>query len=159
MLGATLATAQTISVETLRSRYYKLDTDSAACAKLYAKLQKAGADNNLINGYKGAVTAAMANHVNSREEKLKLFNTGKKLIEQSVKTDSANVELRFLRFTIQTNCPKALGYSKQIMPDKKYIIAHLPTLKNQAPQNKISDYLLAGNYLSDEEKKQLKASR
>jgi len=159
MLGAMLASAQTISVETLRSQYYKLDTDSAACAKLYAKLQKAGSDNNLINGYKGAVTAAMANHAKSREEKIKLFTAGKKLIEQSVKTDSANVELRFLRFTIQTNCPKALGYYKQLTPDKKYIIAHLQTLKNPALQSKISDYLLAGNHLDAEEKKQLKSAR
>ncbi|MCW3071016.1 MAG: hypothetical protein JWO44_906 [Bacteroidetes bacterium] len=157
ILASALLHAQSISIDQLRKAYYKLNTDSTACAELYAKINKTNSTDNLINGYKGAVSASMANHVKSRQEKIKLFNSGKKLLEQAIATDSANVELRFLRFTIQTNCPKALGYYRQAGTDKKYIIAHLGSLKNTSFKNKIIEYMLSSANLSAEEKKQLHA--
>ncbi|MCW3085194.1 MAG: hypothetical protein JWP12_2560 [Bacteroidetes bacterium] len=158
LMAGLFSNAQNISIETLRKDYYKLNTDSATCTKLYNKLSKNNSTDNLINGYKGAITASMANHVKNKEEKIKLFTAGKKLIEQSIKSDSANVELRFLRFTIQTNCPKALGYYKQIDPDKKYIISHFASLKNTDLRHKIAEYLLSTSYVNADEKKKIKSA-
>jgi hypothetical protein len=157
ILASASLQAQTISIDQLRKAYYRLNTDSAACAELYAKVSKVNSAGNLINGYKGAITAAMANHVKSKQEKIKLFTTGKKLMDQSVAADSADVELRFLRFTIQTNCPKALGYYKQIETDKNYMLAHVNEVKNPGVKNKMTEYLLASSYLAPDEKKKLHA--
>jgi hypothetical protein len=154
-----ILTAQNVSVETIRNEYYKLNTDSIACAKLYAKLSKQTSSDNLINGYKGAVSASMANHVKSPQEKIKLFSAGKQLIEQSIKTDSANVELRFLRLTIQTNCPKALGYYKQIKADRKYISDHFDSVKSATVKKRMSEYLLATKLLTEEEKKKINSGK
>ncbi|MDF2436189.1 MAG: hypothetical protein K0Q95_565 [Bacteroidota bacterium] len=141
-----------VSLETLRKDYYRLNTDSSACASLYKKVSLAGVSDNLFMGYKGAITAAMANHVTSKAEKLKLFNSGKKLIEQSVNTDSSDVELRFLRFTIQTNCPKALGYNKQISSDKKFIVSNFDTVKPASLKSKMAEYLVGSKLLTEKEK-------
>jgi len=147
------------SLETLRNDYYKLNTDSAACAKLYKKVSAFGVEDNVFNGYKGAITASMANHVTAKAEKLKLFNSGKKLLEQSIKTDSSNVELRFLRLTIQTNCPKALGYYKQISSDKIYIVDHFNSVKSITIKKRMSEYLLASKLLTEEEKKKINSGK
>jgi len=101
LLFAVTMNGQGVTIETLRKEYYKVSTDSITCGKLYDKVENLTSTDNLINGYKGAITAAMANHVKSKAEKLKLFNSGKKLIEAAIKADAQNVELRFLRFTIQ----------------------------------------------------------
>jgi len=157
ILASASLDAQTISADQLRKSYYKLNTDSSACAELYAKISKTTSADNLINGYKGAISASMANHVTSKQEKIKLFTNGKKMLEQAIAADSANTELRFLRFTIQTNCPKALGYYRNIDADKRYILSHLDSLKNASLKNKISEYMLSSSTLSAEEKKKLHA--
>ena len=147
LLCGIAAKAQDKSLETLRRGYYKLHTDSASCARLYAQVSQTTSADNTYNAYKGAITASMANHVKNAAEKLKLFNEGKALLEQSIKNDASNTELRFLRLTIQTNCPKALGYNKQIEGDKTFIADHLETVKDASLQQKIKDYMVAHKYL------------
>jgi hypothetical protein len=147
-----------VSIETLRKEYHNLNTDSAACAKLYEKIAALHTSDNLILGYKGATTAAMANFVKAKTEKIKLFNEGKKILEQSIKNDSSDTELRFLRFTIQTNAPKALGYHKQIENDKKHILTHYNEIRNITVKGRISEYLLSSNRLNEQEKKKIKSS-
>lgn len=150
-----ISSAQTVTVDALRKEYYKVTSDSATCAKLYSKVCKDNSTDNIIIGYKGAIMAAMANHIKNKQEKLKLFNSGKKFIDQSVITDNENVELRFLRFTIQSNCPKALGYNNQLDSDKKFILDNLDSIKNSSLKKKMGSFLLESNYLSTAEKKRI----
>jgi hypothetical protein len=158
LLASGLMAAQTIPVETLRKEYHYLNKDSVACVKLYAKISTIDPQDNLTLGYKGATTAAMANFAKGKAEKIKLFNSGKKMLEQSINADTTNPELRFLRFTVQTNAPKALGYHTQIENDKKYMIAHYNEINNPTVKGRISEYLLGSGKLSEEEKKKLKSS-
>jgi hypothetical protein len=145
------------NIEVLRKDYHKLNTDSAACATLYKKVNTSVSDDFLFNGYKGAITASMANHATSKAEKIKLFNNGKKLLEQSINADSSNIELRFLRLTIQANCPKALGYNKQITSDKKYIVTNFESIKPGSLKPKMAEYLLNSKLLTEEEKRKINA--
>lgn len=154
-LLALSSNAQNLTIDALRKEYYKVSTDSVSCAKLYAKVQKDQSTDNLILGYKGAITAAMANHVKNKSEKLKLFNEGKKQIEASIIEDTKNAELRFLRFTIQSNCPKALGYSDQISKDKTIILGNIDAIQNTALRKKMKGFLLESKNLTAEEKKQI----
>lgn len=148
--------AQTISVDALRREYHRINTDSANCAKLYNKVIKANNNDNLFLAYKGAITAVMAGHIKEKSEKLKLFNSGKKLLEQSIAADSSDIETRFLRFTVQTNSPKALGYNKQINADKNYILKNYPSLTNAAIKNMMLNFFSKTNYLTEAEKQKLK---
>ena|SRR6218665_282926 len=153
------ANAQNVSIESLRKAYYKLDTDSAACAALHKKLSKTITSDNTIIGYKGAVSACMANHAKARQQKIMLFNDGKKLLEQAIAADTANAELRFLRFTIQASCPKALGYNKQIETDKNFILKNGTALKDATLKKSIGDYMAASAYLTEAEKAKAKQIR
>jgi hypothetical protein len=154
---STLA-AQTVTIDGIRKEYEKVRTDSSSCAKLYKKVKQLETTDNLSLGYKGAIIASMANYSKNKQEKINLFKEGKQLLEKAVAKDSTNVELRFLRMTIQTNCPKALGYHKQIASDKTYILANFDSIKNTSTRNNIKAFLLASAYLTDTEKKKLKAT-
>jgi hypothetical protein len=153
------ANAQAVTVDQLRKEYYKASSDSITCSKLHSKLQNENSSDNLVMGYKGAVSAAMANHVKNKSEKLKLFNGGKKLIEQSLSADKNNVELRFLRFTIQTNCPKALGYNEQIPSDKKFILENLDNVKSASLRKKMTSFLVSSPHVTEEEKQALRSDK
>lgn len=150
------AQAQAPTAESLRKEYYKLNSDSAACAKLYKKTAVLESTDNTLICYKGAISACMANHSTNKQEKIKLFNNGKKLMEQAIAADSSNTELRFLRFTIQTSCPKALGYNKQINNDKQFILAHIDAVKSSTLKNKMNEFLQSSTYLNAAEKQKIK---
>lgn len=150
------SSAQNINLDALRREYAKANSDSSLCARLYQKITKDNSTDNTIICYKGAVTATMANHTKSKQEKLKLFNTGKKLMEESISKDSNNVELHFIRLTIQTNCPKILGYNKQIERDKNIILSNFSAVNNQVLRSKMSEFLLHSSALSESEKQKIK---
>jgi hypothetical protein len=119
-----------ISVSRLRATYSQVVQDSVACSTLYNKIKIYNESDNLLLGYKGAVTAALSNHIKQKEEKLKVFKEGKRQLEQAIAKDTNNIELRFLRLTIQSNCPKILGYNKQVISDKNYIQRNIAALDN-----------------------------
>jgi hypothetical protein len=144
--------SQSNEVDKWRRDHYLARQDSSSCAKLYQKITKENSTYNTIICYRGAITATMADYSKNKLEKLNLFKEGKKLIEQSIAKDTNNAELRFLRFTIQTNCPKILGYNKQIDADKMIILKNISAIKNQELKKSMNDFLLHSPYLSPAEK-------
>lgn len=148
--------SQVITPDALRREYAQVKTDSASCAKLYKKIVKSNNADVITTAYRGAITAAIANYSNDKNEKLKLFNTGKKLLEQSIATDSSNIEMRFLRYTVQTSAPKALGYNKQLKSDKNFILKNYSSISNIAVKNMIKSFLLQYTTLTEIEKQKLR---
>lgn len=76
--------------------------------------------------------------------KLTSFNAGKKLLESAIKSDSLNPEILFIRYTIQTQAPSFLGYSKNISADRLFLISQLNTLKlkDEELYHSIYNYLI-----------------
>ena len=155
-----LGLTQDSSLIEVRKAYY-------ASTKNY----KAAKDfNNLINrlnysidpvltGYKGMAEFVFSYHSYNPYRKLEHFQKGKKLLEQAIQMDAKNIELLFLRFSVQTNCPFFLNYSDKIPADKKALISCLINYKmqDQDLNNRIKDYLLQSNYLNEIEKKDINA--
>jgi len=152
LFPAVLVMAQGITMDEVRKMYAASAKDKEVCGKLYNRLSAKEHKDNLMTGYYGAISANMANHAKEPKQKVKYFNQGKRLLEQAIQTDSLNSELRFLRFTIQTNCPKALHYDKSIEADKKFLISHLETQAQPGLQKKIALYLSGSPVLTEEEK-------
>lgn len=143
-------------LETLRKDYRKVSKDSSSCAKLYEKVKSTDRNDPLFSAYKGAVTAAMAEHTKNKESKIKLFTSGKKLLESAIASDTSSAEMRFLRFTIQTSCPKILGYNKQIESDKTFVINNLSKIKNEVVKENIRGFMGSSTSLTAKEKEALK---
>ncbi|WP_316820264.1 hypothetical protein [Pedobacter gandavensis] len=109
----------------------------------------------LLISYKGAAEMMQAKYAFNPINKIKRFNNGKRLLEDAVKKAPEQIEIRFLRFAIQTNLPGFLNYNDEIQKDKKYLLSNLKTTQDKKLKQNIVKYLSASKYCSAEEKKRL----
>lgn len=106
--------------------------DYSTCEKLYSQLKNYSATDQTIEGYKALISFLMAHHVFNPFYKMHYFNEGKKILNTAISQDPQNVELRFLRYVIQSELPEVLGYTKNINEDKEFVI-------HSILENKIND--------------------
>lgn len=124
----------------IRSLYEKAPGGKPYCEELISLLKPYDETTPLYFGYKGCAYMVMAKHIGSPFSKLSSFRKGKKMLEKAIGADDQNIELRFLRFTIQTNTPSLLGYSGQIKTDRLFLVQHLHQTDSSL-RNRISRYL------------------
>ena len=137
----------------IRDLYQRAALNEAAHIKLNKLIETTEVNGALLVGYKGAGIMIGANYVFNPISKLSRFNKGKKLIEQAIEKEPKNLELRYLRLTLQTNLPKFLGYSNSINKDKGYIISQLEVTKDLDLRNRILAYLVSSKICTAEELK------
>ncbi|MGF1924269.1 MAG: hypothetical protein ACQUHE_08815 [Bacteroidia bacterium] len=145
----------TINMIEVRNLYEIAAENRMANTKLTNLLASAKSDNPIISGYKGASIMMEANHVFNPLTKLSRFKKGKQLLEAAIKLDQANVELRYIRLTIQTNVPGFLGYSSAIEADKRSIINALDQSKDLDLRKRMVNYLIGAKICSTEELKKV----
>jgi len=125
------------SLDDVRKNYSQLATDKKMCSELLAQLEK-NKDQSLTHlAYLGSLQTIWANHVFSPISKLKTFNKGKKNIEQAIKKEPDNVELRFIRLSVQKNAPTFLEYHSNIKEDIQFIKNN----RSQIKSNVINQYI------------------
>lgn len=122
----------------------------AASISLNDKLKSIKDPEPVLKGYVGASYIAKARY-SPLFDKKGLLNTGTKILEEAIQEKPNNLELLFLRMTIQTNLPSFLGYNDNIESDKKFILANyesaMPTLKAR-----IVKFIKKSDNFTDEEK-------
>ncbi|HKG06320.1 MAG TPA: hypothetical protein VKB19_07680 [Pedobacter sp.] len=144
-------------VKEIRSLYNQSVTSRDAAMRLQQSLLRVdGDDDPLMVCYQGVAEMIQAKYVFSPISKIRSFKKGKALIEQAISRDVDGVEIRYLRFTIQTNLPRFLGYYNEVELDKKFLIAKTAALDDKQLKQQIIDYLSASVYCTDIEKKQIK---
>lgn len=90
--------------------------------------------------YKGAAKIISAKFTYNPFKRYRAFLNGKQLIETALAKDTGNIEMRFLRFTMQTNLPVVLGYSGNIAEDKNYIVSHFRFVKDVTVRSLVLSY-------------------
>ena len=141
----------------MRLLYQKAATEEASCKKLLHLLRPFNENNNaLLAGYKASGTMMMAKYVFNPLSKLSFFSKGKKLMEKAIEKDNENIELRFLRFMVQTNAPSFLGYRSAIQEDKLFLIQSIPTPGDKNLEQFILSFLGDSDQLTTVEKQRLK---
>lgn len=150
------ANAGTDSLQGIRNLYKQASTDEFSCKQLLSNLDRYNEEiNPLMAGYKASATMMMANYVWNPIAKLSCFNEGKNLLEKCITRVPRNIELRFLRLSIQQNAPSFLNYNGNIDGDKSFIIQTVGTLKDTHLQKIILDYLTENGKLTAAEKQHL----
>jgi hypothetical protein len=89
----------------------------------------------LTTGYIGTLQALKAKHHWNPYNKLKYVKDAQKTFAQAISADPHNMEIRFLRFSVDYKLPGLLGYTKNMEADKNEIIAQL-NKKNYTADNK-----------------------
>lgn len=91
------------------------------------------------DGFEGVLLMKKAGLVGNPLNKLNLFRSGRNKLENSIKKESKNAELRFLRLIIQEHAPGILNYNDDIAGDRDIIYA---SFKSMSPfvQKFVADY-------------------
>ncbi len=95
----------------------------------------------VLRCYKGVASMVQARYAPNPLTKLALFRKGKAWIEGAVNADTTNLEMRYLRLTIQDNLPAILNYKDAILQDRRYLQAHIGEEKDDDLKNIINIYL------------------
>jgi hypothetical protein len=132
---------------------YKAGVESVSTTDALIALLDQQPVSPVITGYKGCATMLKAKHTFSPAGKLRLFRQGKALLEQAIGQED-NIELRYLRFGVQSKAPAFLGYNGQIQQDKTFLIAQLQegSIADKELYGLIKTFLLQSAYCSAAEK-------
>ena len=95
-------------------------SDKNLCYRLIQTLEKQNNTETQL-AYLGALQTIWANHTPNPVAKLSTFRRGKSNIEKAVKNAPNNIEIRFLRHSVQKNIPQFLGYSQHIEEDRTFL--------------------------------------
>lgn len=145
------------AINEVRMLYEKAATNEKTCKQLIDLLSPYNEKNNpLLSGYKAVATMLMAKHVFFPFTKLSYFNKGKKMLGKSIEVDGKNVELRFLRFTMETNVPSFLGYNDDIKNDKNFILNFYQGITDTLLKNFMLPVLQKSDHITANEKRRLK---
>ncbi len=149
--------SQAIQVSEVRALYFSMGSNPSAALKLYGQMN-AGSQhfNPLLLAYKGASSAAAAGQVKGVKHKFNYFKQGKSDLDEAVRLDPNDPEIRFLRLATQTNAPGFLFYYGQIPEDKKIVLEGLQRMFSKETDRmvalSIARSLLAFNSLTAREK-------
>jgi hypothetical protein len=111
-------------------------------------------------GYEAAREMIAAAHTMNPLNKLKYFNNGKEILESAILANKDNIELHYLRFTLQEHSPSILGYKGKMKEDKSFLMQHISEKLKQTDSDlfeRITLNFLKSDYLNSEEKTKLKS--
>lgn len=137
----------------IRELYYQAAINENAATKFMNTLDKMDVNSNaVLKGYKGMAYMIQANYSWNPYSKLRNFVKGKALLEEAIQKDSRNVELRFLRYCVQSNAPFFLGYRDNLQADKAMILKNWESLPDADLKQRIKEYMSDSDACSPKEK-------
>lgn len=143
---------------TLRRHYELAAADKAAGEKFYQLLADYQDRDALVLAYKGAAEAIRARDA-SMFNKLAYVQEAARTFEQAVGLDPRNPEIRFLRFSVESNLPAFLGLSKHVDEDKELLLnatlSHPKSGLDAEAFRTVRDFLVVRGHLSDEQAQRL----
>lgn len=116
-----------VDINQVRKDYIKAVEDSDVADKLCQQLEEIKNPDALMLAYLGSVQAIKAKHAWNPVNKMSFLKQGFDTINSAVNKDPNQLEVRFLRFSLQYYVPAFLGYSKNLMNDKSKIVSILRT--------------------------------
>lgn len=142
----------------LRRHYEQAAADKAAGEKFYKLLADYKDRDALVLGYKGAAEAIRARDA-SMFNKMSYVQDAARTFEQAVSLDPQNPEIRFLRFSVESNLPAFLGLSKHVDEDKDLLLnaalKHPKSGLDPVAFRTVRDFLVERGHVSDEDAQRL----
>lgn len=146
--------AQSIDLYAIRKDFNKGVKDEALCTR-YHNMLTDQAKTPVEKGYRAAFHMFMATHTANPIKKMSYFRQGKNMLEDVIKSNPQDTELRFIRLCIQYHTPRYLGYRGEIDEDKQYMLDNLYKMDDARTKRLIYDYLKGANMYDEQELEQL----
>ena len=121
-----IANAQlsTKEITVLKNDLVKAVENTRLTDSLYNKLDKLTNKTALVTAYFGTLEALKAKHSWNPYNKIKYVKGALNKMQKAIDMDRENMEIRFMRFSIEHYTPSFLGFSKDLQVDRKEIIKH-----------------------------------
>lgn len=91
--------------------------------------------------YKGANYMIQAKYTINPINKYNKFTQGRDLMEAAIKKDTADLEMRFIRYAVQNNLPAFLGYDGHKENDRHFLLRNIREQKDDQLKQLIINYL------------------
>lgn len=127
---------QKTDISELRKQMLRAINSPKVTDSLYTALYTITKKPPLVLGYFGALEALKAKDSWNPYKKVKLLVASNKTMEQAINASPNDMEIRFIRFSIQTNLPHFLGLNKDLDADKNQILHQLKQ-KNYGSADKV----------------------
>jgi DNA mismatch repair ATPase MutS len=131
----------------LRKAYISAVESESITDSLLSYLQKQSTKTPTLLAYQGACEGLKAKHVFNPYKKLDYLNKSQQTLAKAIALDPTNIELRFLRFSMQHYLPAFLGHSKNLEEDRKTILMYLEDEKSKSLG--IPTLIIISNFLID----------
>jgi hypothetical protein len=95
-----------------REAFFRAGQEPCAAKELIEITGKEPSDYLLL-AYQGAAYTILADCVRSPFNKLKYFNKGREILDNAVRMDPSDPEIRFIRFMVQDGAPAFLDYDNR----------------------------------------------
>ena len=118
------AQLSTKEIAVLKHELVKAVENSKLTDSLSKKLNALPHKTALITGYSGTLEALKAKHSWNPYNKIKYLKRSLKTMQTAINMDKENMEIRFMRFSIEHFTPSFLGFSKDLDVDRKEIVKH-----------------------------------
>ena len=113
------------NIHTIRKLLVTCLNSSKTTDSLYRNLGSIKNPTGLITGYMGTLEALKAKHAWNPYYKIKYLNDAEKTYKKAVVNDPSNIEIRFMRFSVEHNVPGFLGFTKNLVADRTEMIKQI----------------------------------
>lgn len=142
-------------LEALRNSYSKANLSSENAKNFIELAEKKTASDAVTSAYKASAKILEAKITSGISKKKALVKTGATNLEEIIKNNPNNAELRVIRMSVQENVPKIVGYSKNLKEDKAFLISNY-SKQNAGLKDYIKDFASQSKTFSDKDKASLK---
>lgn len=146
---------QTSDLEVLRNTYSKANLSVEGAKNFIETADKKTSSDPVITGYKAASEILEAKVTTEKNKRKAFIKSGASHLENVIKNNPNNIELRLIRLSVQENIPKIVGYSKNLKEDKTFILNNY-SKQNAVLKSYIKKFATQSKTMSAAEKNSLK---
>jgi|TARA_B110000240_G_C13453169_1_gene433445 hypothetical protein len=139
MLSVNISNGQ--NIEKIRRLYLQSSNNYSKLDSLNYSLSNYKKTNNLMSAYYGVNLILKSKYLKNPFKKIEYFEKGREILEDAIIKEPDNIELIFLRYTVQKKTPSILMYKKDIEEDYQFIKSELDSTKDQRLKKYISQTL------------------
>lgn len=146
---------QSSDLEALRNAYSKANLSNEGAKNFIAIAEKKTSSDPVVTGYKAAAEILEAKVTTEKNKRKSFVKSGATSLENVIKNNPNNIELRVIRMSVQENIPKIVGYSRNLKEDKTFIVKNY-SKQNAALKSYIKKFAAQSKTMTAAEKNALK---
>ena len=121
-----ICNAQTNNLNQIRKSYLKSDKSEENIHKLIVKCEEyKSKKNSTIYAYRTVADLMLLKYEYNPLYKIKLFTDYSVKLDSIVTNNVNNIEIRFLRYCVQKQTPRLLGYNDKLELDYQFILQNI----------------------------------